>query len=135
MVMKKRWMIRKETDIKEFAKACKACKDFTPEKQKEMVKFIFALKLDRFIATGVKRKLARKKVIKREIALYKEDLAFRMLDMMEEKWVDMSEEDLKHDWEKSKAAFDAIEKIAVDPSILDDKLPDNHDKDKDREET
>ena len=111
MVMQKRWFIREGTDIKKFAKAMKACKDFTPQRQKEMLKLIFACKLDRFIAAGVKKKLARKKVVKKELALHKEDLAFQMLDMMEEKWVDITI-NKEQDRENSKKAFEAIERIA-----------------------
>lgn len=111
MVMQKRWFIRKDVDIKEFAKAAKACKDFTPKRQKEMLKLIFILKLDKLMASGAKKKRTRKKIIKNELENHKEHLAFRMLDMMEEKWVDVSLSK-EQDWKKSKQSFDALIEIA-----------------------
>jgi len=111
MVMQKRWCIRKDVDIKDFAIAAKLCKEFTPERQKEMLKLITILKLEKFMAPGIKRRRIRKKHLKKTIQDHKEKLAFDMLDMMEPKWIDINtskEEDRK----KSKEAFEAIERIA-----------------------
>jgi len=111
MVMRKRWFIREDTDIKEFAKAALACKEFTPEKQKDLIKLITICKLEKFIAPGVKRRRIRKKHIKKTIQDHKEELAFSMLDMMEERLVDITI-DKEQDRKNSKEAFEALIKIA-----------------------
>jgi len=86
MVMAKRWFIREDIDQKKFAQAIKKNKDFTLERQKDILKFVFAIKLDKFMAPGVKRKRIRKKHVKRDIALAKRDLEYRVLDMLIYEW-------------------------------------------------
>jgi len=89
--MVKRWFIREDTDIKEFAKALKACKDFTPIEQKRLFKFIMGSNLEKRVMPGIKRRRVRKKRIKKEIDNIKIDLYYIMLDMLEEKWKDIPE--------------------------------------------
>lgn len=114
MVMRERWFIREGTDIKEFAKALKACKEFTPEKQRLLLRMIMDCKLDKIVSPGVKKRRVRKKIIKKEIEQMKEDLAFRMLDMMERKTIDIPKEEVDCRV-KQKEAFDALIKYADEP--------------------
>jgi len=107
--MRKRWFIRKDVDIKEFAKAAKACKEFSPDKQKSLLKLIKVCKLEKFIAPGIKKRRIRKKHIKRIVQDHKEELTFRMLDMMEERWADVPEGITRQD---GIDAFEAIMKLA-----------------------
>lgn len=91
MVMQKRWFIRPETDVKEFARIIRHCKQLTPEFQQVLLRSIFEIGLDRMMCTGVKRKRIRKKMIKQEMQRYKEELTYRFLDMMVEEYRDVPE--------------------------------------------
>lgn len=108
MAMQKRMFIKEGVNIKEFAKTAKACKEFTPDRQKEMYLWVVALKLEKLIAPGIKRRRIRKKHIKKVIQEYREDLTCSMLDMMELKWVDIPENVTPEDERRS---FEAFQKI------------------------
>jgi len=97
MVLQKRWFIKDGTDIKEFGRALKACKEFTPEYQKNMVKIIMDMKLDRLVITGVKKRRIRKKLLKKEVEGMKKDCTWRLLDMMVEEWRDVPENTTRED--------------------------------------
>ena len=109
MVMQKRWFIRKETDLKEFGKALKACKEFNPKKQKDLLKMIMNLKLDKMVIPGVKKRRIRKKHLKKAIENMKSDLTFKMLNMMIEEVRDVPEHITRQD---GIDAFDAVIKFS-----------------------
>lgn len=110
MVKGKRWFLREDTDVKQFAIAVKLNREFTAERQKEMLKMIMKLKFDKLIITGVKKRRIRKKKLKKEIEDYKTYLSYRVLDMMECREVDVDSE--KYDQEKGKELMDIILKLA-----------------------
>lgn len=107
MAMQKRMFIRDGVDLKEFAKTAKASKEFTLERQNELVKFVMDSKLDKVMISGVKNRRIRKKRLKKEMTYMKEYLTFRMLDMMEFKWVDVPEDVTDED----DRAFEALERM------------------------